>query len=213
MTTLSKPFAENTTLIQRISGNHSQFNLFTQTLKVKLEGMTMQEELDWERKGKSNGQIEPLLKDIDVDQRYPVNDDGTDLPDLASAKKELKRKVNKLNGMLHTLIPSEYWNQLPTGYQSTTNPVSQWNDIVAHYGDSNMATVVKLVVDFFAKVNQDFTPLDKFLANIKVLANELNAKTEQSLGSGAVMISQPLLAILPLLLNLIWYLVLGRLIF
>ena len=71
---------------------------------------------------------------------------------------------------------------------------------MAHYRYSNMSRVVKLVVDFFAKVNKDFTSLDKCLAGIKVLADELNAKAQQCLGDGSVMIFQPLLAILPLLL-------------
>ena len=97
--------------------------------------------------------------------------------------------MNKRNGKLLALIPSDYWNQLPIGYQCSNSPFQQWHDILAHYGNSNMSTVVKLVVDFFAKVNQDFTSWDNFLASIKVLANELNAKAEQCLGDGSVIIS------------------------
>ena len=198
MPAMSKTVSEPTTVIPRFNGDRSQCNLFAHTLKVQLEGMTMQEDLDWERKGKTHGQVEPkfgyvdiLFKDINLETCYP-DQDGFEHPELASARKELKRKTNKLNVMLRTLIPPNYWNQLPTGYQSVNTPCQQWNHIVAHYGSSNMATVVKLVVDFFAKVNQDFTSLDKYLAGIKVLANELNSKTEQCLGDGAVMISQPL---------------------
>ena len=47
-----------------------------------------------------------------------------------------------------------------------------------------MATVAKLVGDFFPKVNKDFNSLETYLAGIKASANDLNGKAENCLGKG-----------------------------
>ena len=56
----------------------------------------MQEEMEWERKGKTNGQVEPkvgyeniLFEDINLGRDFPDTDRG-EHPELASAKKELE---------------------------------------------------------------------------------------------------------------------------
>ena len=82
MLEMSKTVSEPTTVIPRFNGDRSQFNLFAHTLKVQLEGMTMQEDLDWERKGKTHGQVEPrfgyediLFKDINLETCYRIRMD------------------------------------------------------------------------------------------------------------------------------------------
>ena len=191
------------TLIPRFSGKRGEFNLFYTSLKIKLEGMSMEEEEMWELKARDTipkpmfTYDGVLFKGVDLEKLYP---DGEEHVNFKRATTDFNLKVNKLNGILLDVILIEYWNQKDSTYYSGTTPYTKWKEISQYYGDTNLATVAKLVGEFFVSINKDFNSLDTYLAKLKASANELNAKTENCLGEGRVMISEPLLAILPLLL-------------
>ena len=118
---------------------------------------------------------EVLFKGVNLNERYLDGPDGEKNVKFARAVIELKRKSNKLNGILLDVIPKDYWNQKDSNNQYITTPYIKWKEIVQYYGDTNLATVAKLVGDFFPKVNKDFNSLETYLAGIKASANELNA--------------------------------------